>query len=69
MPINKFFLSSLLSVYSIQRAYILKKELADLENALIKYTLDFLNSKVAKYEFNKMLNLEIKHDVVYFRVL
>ena len=51
MPINKFFLSSLLSVYSIQRAYILRKELADLENALIKYTLDFLNSKVSKYEF------------------
>ncbi|CAF0792264.1 unnamed protein product [Brachionus calyciflorus] len=34
-----------LPLYSTQRSYIIKKELADLETALVKYTLRFLNEK------------------------
>jgi seryl-tRNA synthetase len=34
-----------ISLYSIERAYILKNELADLETALIRYTLGYLNGK------------------------
>ena len=37
---------SSISLYSVQRAYILRNELADLEAALIKYTLNYLNEKV-----------------------
>lgn len=33
-----------IALYSTQRAYILKNELADLETALVRYTLDYLNS-------------------------
>lgn len=35
-----------ISHFSTQRAYILKKELADLETALVRYTLKFLADKV-----------------------
>jgi seryl-tRNA synthetase len=34
-----------ISLYSTQRSYILKKELADLESALIRYTLSFLKKR------------------------
>ena len=40
------FNSRQIGIYSTQRAYILKKELADLETALVRYTLDFLDKKV-----------------------
>ena len=40
------FIYSSISLYSVQRAYILRNELADLEAALIKYTLNYLNEKV-----------------------
>ena len=35
-----------ISLYSTQRAYILRNELADLEQALVQYTLQYLNDKV-----------------------
>ena len=35
-----------IGLYSTQRAYVLKNELADLETALIRYTLNYLNEKV-----------------------
>lgn len=34
-----------ISLYSTQRAYILKNELADLETALVRYTLSYLNDQ------------------------
>lgn len=33
-------------LYSMQRAYILRNELADLETALVKYTLNYLSDNV-----------------------
>ena len=35
-----------IGAYSSQRAYILRRELADLEVALIQYTLKYLNDHV-----------------------
>ncbi|RNA08709.1 serine--tRNA mitochondrial-like [Brachionus plicatilis] len=49
-----------ISLYSMQRSYILKKELADLETALVRYTLNYLNDQVNK-------NLKTKQKD-YFRV-
>ena len=37
-----------ISLYSTQRAYILRNELADLEQALVQYTLKYLKDKVTE---------------------
>lgn len=40
-----------ISLYSTQRAYILRNELADLEQALVQYTLKYLKAKVTTKTF------------------
>jgi hypothetical protein len=41
-----FYFKRQIGLFSTQRAYILKGDLAHLEDALVKYTLNYLQNKV-----------------------
>ncbi len=59
---NLTFLNRHISLYSTQRAYILKNELADLETALVRYTLNYLNNKVCVFSW---FSISIKSEIIF----
>ncbi len=54
------------SLYSTQRAYILKNELANLETALLRYTLNYLNSQVNSILFYCFIFTKYRKNILIF---